>query len=96
MLDGAFKIVGGCNGAYLVLDQELDTLNWSGGSLGDSGGDTTHQEIDNESLKILLVKILLQLNVMSKTSQKQQPDTTTYLNGFIGDRSMPLRCHDGI
>ena len=26
----------------LVLDEELDTLNGSGGSLGDGGGDTTH------------------------------------------------------
>lgn len=29
---------------YLVLDQELDTLNRSSGSLGDGGGDTTHWE----------------------------------------------------
>ena len=28
--------------AYLILDQELDTLNRSGGSLGHSGSDTTH------------------------------------------------------
>lgn len=26
----------------LVLDEKLDTLNGSGGSLGDSGGDTSH------------------------------------------------------
>jgi hypothetical protein len=26
----------------LVLDEELDTLDGSGGSLGDGGGDTTH------------------------------------------------------
>jgi len=29
-------------GTYLVLDEKLDTLNRSGGSLGDSGGKTTH------------------------------------------------------
>jgi hypothetical protein len=28
--------------AYLVLDEELDTLNGSGGGLRDGGGDTTH------------------------------------------------------
>jgi hypothetical protein len=28
--------------SYLVLDQELDTLNWSGSSLGDGSGNTTH------------------------------------------------------
>lgn len=27
---------------YLVLDEELDTLNGSGGGLGDGGRDTTH------------------------------------------------------
>lgn len=27
---------------YLVLDQELDTLDGSGSGLGDGGGDTTH------------------------------------------------------
>ena len=27
---------------YLVLDEELDTLNRSGSSLRDGGGDTTH------------------------------------------------------
>lgn len=27
---------------YLILDQELDTLNGSSGSLGDGGGNTTH------------------------------------------------------
>jgi hypothetical protein len=29
----------------LVVDQELNTLNGGSGSLGDSGGDTTHKEI---------------------------------------------------
>jgi hypothetical protein len=28
--------------AYLVLDEELDTLDGSGSGLGDGGGDTTH------------------------------------------------------
>jgi hypothetical protein len=28
--------------AYLVLDEELDTLNGSGSGLRDGGGDTTH------------------------------------------------------
>jgi len=28
--------------AYLVLDEELDTLNGSGGGLGNGGRDTTH------------------------------------------------------
>lgn len=27
---------------YLVLDKKLDTLDGSGGSLRDGGGDTTH------------------------------------------------------
>jgi hypothetical protein len=27
---------------YLILDQELDTLDWSSCGLGDGGGDTTH------------------------------------------------------
>jgi hypothetical protein len=27
---------------YLVLDEELDTLDGSGGSLRDGGGNTTH------------------------------------------------------
>ena len=27
---------------YLVLDQKLDTLNWSSGSLRDGSGNTTH------------------------------------------------------
>jgi hypothetical protein len=27
---------------YLVLDEELDTLDGSGGGLRDGGGDTTH------------------------------------------------------
>lgn len=36
---------------YLVLDQELDTLDRSSGSLGDGGGDTTHWE----QLSVLIV-----------------------------------------
>jgi len=35
---------------YLVLDQELDTLNRSSGSLRDGGGDTTH--CDSQSVRI--------------------------------------------
>jgi hypothetical protein len=40
--------------AYLILDQELDTLNGGGGSFRNSGSDTTHcdkasvQSIDGE------------------------------------------------
>ena len=30
---------------YLVLDKKLDTLNWSGSGLGDSGGDTSHCDV---------------------------------------------------
>jgi hypothetical protein len=30
----------------LVLDQELDSLNRGGSGLGDSGGDTSHHEVD--------------------------------------------------
>ena len=30
------------NWTYLVLDEKLDTLNGSSGSLGDGGRDTTH------------------------------------------------------
>jgi hypothetical protein len=29
----------------LVLDEKLDTLDGSGGGLGDSGGDTTGKEV---------------------------------------------------
>jgi len=32
----------------LVLDEELDTLNGGSSGLGDSGGDTTHEEVGNE------------------------------------------------
>lgn len=35
----------------LVLDEELDTLDGSGSGLRDGGGNTTHQEVDNEALK---------------------------------------------
>jgi hypothetical protein len=31
--------------AYLVLDEELDTLDGGSGSLGDGGGNTTHYDI---------------------------------------------------
>ena len=34
----------------LVLDQELDSLNRGGSGLGDSGGDTSHHEVDCRSL----------------------------------------------
>lgn len=39
----------------LVLDEELDTLNGGSSGLRDGGGNTTHQEVDNEALKQLLV-----------------------------------------
>ncbi|KAG9966922.1 ADP,ATP carrier protein, partial [Aureobasidium melanogenum] len=35
----------------LVLDEELDTLNGGSSGLRDGGGNTTHQEVDNEALK---------------------------------------------
>ncbi|KAI6751791.1 hypothetical protein HG531_006487 [Fusarium graminearum] len=35
----------------LVLDEELDTLDGGSSSLGDSGGDTTHEEVSNEGLR---------------------------------------------
>ena len=35
--------------AYLVLDEELDTLDGGSSGLRDGGGDTTHQEVDNEA-----------------------------------------------
>merc|ERR1719284_1903648 len=38
----------------LVLDQELDSLNWSGSSLGDSSSNTSKHEVLNKS-KLLLV-----------------------------------------
>ena len=44
--------------AYLVLDKKLDALNWSGGSLGDGGGDTSHKEINHEWLWMKSVKVL--------------------------------------
>lgn len=37
-------------GTYLVLDEELDTLNGSGSSLRDGGRNTTHQEVRHEGL----------------------------------------------
>lgn len=36
----------------LVLNEELDTLNGGSGRLGDGGGHTAHQEIDDEGLHI--------------------------------------------
>jgi solute carrier family 25 (adenine nucleotide translocator) protein 4/5/6/31 len=38
----------------LVLDEELDTLDRGSSSLGDSGGDTTHEEVSDEGLQSLL------------------------------------------
>ena len=38
----------------LVLDQELDSLNWSGSSLGDSSSNTSKHEVLSKS-KLLLV-----------------------------------------
>lgn len=46
-----FVIRGPLNFTYLVLDQELDTLDGGGGSLRDGGGDTTHQEVGQEGLE---------------------------------------------
>jgi len=37
----------------LVLDEELDTLNGGSSGLGDSGGDTTHHEVDGEGPEVL-------------------------------------------
>ena len=34
----------------LVLDEELNTLDGGSSGLRDGGGDTTHQEVDNEAL----------------------------------------------
>jgi hypothetical protein len=39
----------------LVLDEELDALNGGSSGLRDGGGNTTHQEVDNEALRRLLV-----------------------------------------
>jgi len=39
----------------LVLDEELDALNGGSSGLRDGGGNTTHQEVDNEALQGLLV-----------------------------------------
>jgi len=39
----------------LVLDQELDTLNRGSSGLGDSSGNTTHEEIDDELVVVLSV-----------------------------------------
>lgn len=36
------QIVWTAENTYLVLDEELDTLNGSGGGLRDGGRDTTH------------------------------------------------------
>ena len=33
----------------LILDKELDSLNGGGSGLGDSGGDTTHEEVSGET-----------------------------------------------
>lgn len=40
---------------YLVLDEELDTLNGCGSGLGYRGGDTTHEEIDEEGSHVVLL-----------------------------------------
>lgn len=40
---------GDDGGAYLVLDEELNTLDRGSSGLRDGGGDTTHQEVDNEA-----------------------------------------------
>jgi hypothetical protein len=36
------QIASTTENTYLVLDEELDTLNGSGGGLGDGGRNTTH------------------------------------------------------
>lgn len=36
------EIVWTAGNTYLVLDEKLDTLDGSGGGLGDGGRDTTH------------------------------------------------------
>ena len=41
----------------LVLDQELDSLNWGSSSLGDSSSDSGEHEVLNES-QLLLVRHL--------------------------------------
>ena len=48
------------------LHEQLHTLYWSSGSLGDSSGDTTHQEIDHETYYYqfrVLIKVLELLNL---------------------------------
>jgi len=44
----AVRETAGLDHLILVLDQELDTLDGSGSSLRDGGGDTTHQEVRHE------------------------------------------------
>lgn len=39
---GVFQEMGVGVDTYLVLDEKLDALNGSGGSLRDGGGNTTH------------------------------------------------------
>jgi len=42
-VSGDVAIISGSHvSTYLVLDEELDTLDGGGGGLRDGGGDTTH------------------------------------------------------
>lgn len=41
----------GLDHLILVLNEELDTLNGGGSSLGDGSGDTTHEEVGKEGLE---------------------------------------------
>ena len=43
-----FQIVWMAENTYLVLDEQLDTLDGSGGGLGDGGRDTTHYKSSSQ------------------------------------------------
>ena len=38
---------------YLILNEELDTLNGGGSGLGDGSGDTSHEEVSGEAAERL-------------------------------------------
>ena len=46
-----FVLRGHRKSTYLVLNQELNTLDGGGGGLRDGGGDTAHQEVGQEGLE---------------------------------------------
>jgi len=48
----------------LDLEEELDSLNWGDDSLGDSGGNTTNHEINQEGLLFLLYFISAHLSLI--------------------------------